>query len=301
MKKFLRLIKNENGATVVFVGLLMVFLLGITALVIDGGRLYSKKSKLQKAVDAAVLGGGQVLVNNQTQAKTVAKDLAQKNTYALTDSDVEVTSSYIKVSKKVSVPMTFAKVLGIKNVDVSAAAKVIAGPLKAGKDITPIAVEKSAIPNGTQLKCQNTGQNSGNCGYLDFNGSGASGLADAIKNGSDVSINSDYAVTEAGQKWGPVQDAFQYLIDSDANKPQCQKASTADQTCRRVIFVAVIDSWKDASGKSTVKIIGLAAYWLESITANKELKGQFIKMVDQGEIGSIGIGEYNLYGVKLVE
>ncbi|WP_129689930.1 TadE/TadG family type IV pilus assembly protein [Gottfriedia acidiceleris] len=301
MKKLLNLIENQNGATVVLVGLLMVFLLGITALVIDGGRLYSEKSKLQKAVDAAVLGGGQVLVNSQSQAKSVAKDLSQKNTYSLTDSDLEVTSSYIKVSKKVSVPMTFAKVLGVKTVDVSASAKVIVGPLKAGKDISPIAVEKSAIPNGTQLKCDNTGNNTGNCGYLDFNGSGANGLADAIKNGSDVSINSDYAVTETGQKWGPVKDAFQFLIDSDANKPQCQSAATADQTCKRVLFVAVIDSWKDASGKSTVKIVGLAAYWLESVTGNKELKGQFIKMVGPGEIGSIGIGEYNLYGVKLVE
>ncbi|MGG2025716.1 pilus assembly protein TadG-related protein [Gottfriedia sp. S16(2024)] len=304
MKKFLNVLsyfRNENGNVFVLVAFGMLVLLGFTALVIDGGRLYSEKGKLQKAVDAAVLGGGQVLVNDQTQAKTVAKDLAQKNTYSLADSDVEVTSTYIKVTKEVSVPMTFAKAIGIKDVKVKASAKAIVGPLKAGKGITPIAVVKSAVPAGKELKCESTGQNKGNCGYLDLNGSGSNGLADGIINGSNVAIDNEFAETETGQKWGPVKDAFQFLIDSDINKPQCQSAATADNSCKRVIFVPIIDSLDYAAGKSTVKIVGLAAYWIEGITNQKEIKGQFIKMVGPGEIGSIGIGEYNLYGIKLVE
>ncbi|PGS51939.1 TadE/TadG family type IV pilus assembly protein [Bacillus sp. AFS041924] len=299
MKKFLRFLKNESGVTAVFVGLLMVFFLGVTAIVIDVGRLYLEKSKLQKAVDAAVLGGGQVLVNNQSQAKTIAKDLALNNTYTITDSDITVTSNYIKVTNEVSVPMTFAKVIGINNVNVSASAKVIVGPLKKGTGITPIAIEKSAIPDGKQLKCDNP--NKGNCGYLDLGGNGASGLEDAIKNGTSVAIN-DTAKTKTGQSWGPVEDAFQYLIDSDADKPICQSAATADRSCKRVIFCPVIDTWDGVNGKDTVKIIGLAAYWIEGINkSDKEVKGQFIKMVGPGEIGDIGIGDYNLYGVKLVE
>lgn len=299
--QFIFKFRNESGNVLVIVAIGMMSLLGFTALAIDGGRMYSEKSTLQKALDASVLAGGQVLLTSEAQARSVVKDISQKNSFTLTDGDITITNSYIKVTKETTVPMTFAKVLGINEAKVAAKAKVTVGPLKKGQGITPLAVDKSAVPNGTELKCDNTGQNNGNCGFLDLDGGGANSLADAIMNGSTVAIDNEYATTEPGQKWGPVKDAFQFLIDSDANKPHCQSPDTADNSCKRVLFVPVIESWVDAQGKSTVKIVGLAAYWLQEIKEPKRIIGQFIKMIGPGELGESGIGEFNLYGVKLVE
>ena len=48
-------------------------------------------------------------------------------------------------------------------------------------------------------------------------------------------------------------------------------------------------------------MVGLAAYWVKSVSDDKEIKGEFLKLITTGEIGSGAIGEYNLHGVRLVE
>ena len=44
---------------------------------------------MQKALDAAVLGGAQKVLIGENEAKTAAKELSQQNGYTLVDSDIE--------------------------------------------------------------------------------------------------------------------------------------------------------------------------------------------------------------------
>ncbi|MDN3019726.1 pilus assembly protein TadG-related protein [Paenibacillus sp. BSR1-1] len=295
-------LRKESGSALVIVAISMVALLGFTALVIDGGRLYSEKSKLQKAMDATVLAGAQGLRSSEAHAISIAKDISQNNGFAITESNLTITSDSIKATKQVNVPMTFAKAIGINDVSVSAKAKAIIAPLKKAKGIAPLAIEQDQVPTATILNCgkTNPGTNHGNCGYLDF-GNGADGLANAFLNGASYEVGTKIVETEPGGKQGKVQDAINTLIANDAGKSQCQSASTADNSCDRVVTIVVIDSWDGANGKSTLNVVGLASYWLEKYE-DKKLYGQFIKMVSPGEIGSsTAIGDYNLFGVKLVE
>jgi Flp pilus assembly protein TadG len=305
MKSLLSLLnlRDESGGALVIVAISMVALLGFTALVIDGGRIYSEKSKLQKAMDSTVLAGAQGLRTSQAQAISIAKDVSGKNGYMVTESELTVTSDSIKATKQVNVPMTFAKVIGMNNTTVSATAKAIVAPLKKANGVAPIAIEQSAVPNSIVLNCgqSNPGTHHGNCGYLDLNGNGANGLADGIMNGATFAVDTKVVETAPGGKVGKVRDAIQYLIDSDASKPQCQSASTADNSCKRVITIVVIDSWDGANGKSNLNVVGLASYWIEKYK-NKTIYGKFIRSVDPGEVGNeTPIGEFNVYGVKLVE
>ncbi|MFP5112715.1 pilus assembly protein TadG-related protein [Bacillaceae bacterium C204] len=304
MRRILRLLnlRDESGAVLVIVAISMVALLGVTALAIDGGRLYSEKSKLQKALDAAVLAGAQGLTSGEAQAIEIAQEVSQKNGFPLTEDDLSLTSDSIRATKQINVPLTFARVLGMNNTDVNAKAKAIIAPLKKGYGIAPIAVDYNSVPDVTELNCGNTGAHHGNCGFLDIDGNGADGLADGIKNGTTFEIGTEIAETEPGGKVGPVQDAIQYLIDSDKDKPQCQSLSTADNSCARLITIVVIDTWENADGKSTVKVVGLAAYWIEKLEG-KRIIGHFKDwVVASGETGSgTEIGDYNLFGVKLVE
>ena len=116
MKRLLGLVnlRDESGAVLVIVAISMVALLGFTALVIDGGRLYTEKSKLQKAMDAAVLAGAQGIRTSEVQAKSIARDVSQKNGYSLTQNEeLTIVGNSIKAEKEVSVSMTFAKALGM--------------------------------------------------------------------------------------------------------------------------------------------------------------------------------------------
>jgi len=77
MKKHLKkIVQNEDGAILVLVALMMFFIMGFAALVIDVGMLYQTKAKLQNAADAAALAGAQDL---QTDYTKTAKDYAKLN------------------------------------------------------------------------------------------------------------------------------------------------------------------------------------------------------------------------------
>lgn len=297
MKKLFRFLnlQDESGAALVIVAISLVALLGFTALVIDGGRLYVEKSKLQNALDAAVLAGAQGLQKSEAQAITNAKNVAAKNGYTITESNLTIIGNSIKATKKVNVPLTFARAIGKNDADMAATAKAKIGHLRSAKGVTPIAVEESHIPNGKELTCFE--KNKGNCGFLAFDGRGASNLADAISNGNTYTVG-ETVLTEPGVMWGPTSKAINDLIDSDASKPHCQDPKTADNQCKRVINIVVIDTWDGANGRDELNVTGFASYWLEGFD-DKTLKGQFLTRLQSGEISDTGVG--TLYSVKLVE
>lgn len=298
-------LRSESGSTMVIVALSMVALLGFTAMVIDVGRLYSEKGKLQKALDSSVLAGAQELRTSPSSAVSIAKDTSSKNGYSSTDSDFTATSTSIQVTKQVNVPMTFAKVIGINNSAVSASAKAIVAPLKKANGIAPIVVEYSLIQNHAPvINCgeSNPGDLQGNCGYLKTS---AKNIRDGLEYGSTYEVGKT-VWTDPGASVGQLDQAIQYLKDSDASKPQCQSASTADNSCKRVITVVVVEKWQDVNGKevkgtSELKVYRFAAYWIDKYE-NKKLYGTFIDWVSPGVVGDgTVIGEDNVYGIKLVE
>ncbi|WP_305041470.1 pilus assembly protein TadG-related protein, partial [Geoalkalibacter sp.] len=52
---------GEKGAVAVLVAVLLMFLIGMVALVVDVGYLYATRSELQNAADAAALAGARQL------------------------------------------------------------------------------------------------------------------------------------------------------------------------------------------------------------------------------------------------
>lgn len=125
MKRLIRLLnlRDEGGSVLVMVAISMVALLGFTALVIDGGRLYSEKSQLQKALDASVLAGASDLTVSQSKAVSTAIDIASKNNLTLTASDIKTGPNYIQIKKTISKSLTFARIIGIETAEVPAFAK----------------------------------------------------------------------------------------------------------------------------------------------------------------------------------
>ena len=147
-KSFLRRArKDERGQTLIVVSAMMVVLLAFAALVVDFGRVYFSLRELQASTDAAALAGAEALPNGTgtTTATSYSAVSGNKNAYSNLP-NVTMVSGYplvkclttlanqgiacvspsngnaIQVKQQVTVPLTFAKVVGFNSFTLTATA-----------------------------------------------------------------------------------------------------------------------------------------------------------------------------------
>ncbi len=128
---------DRRGAVLVFVGIIMVVLLGFLGLALDSSRGYVARSRLSRAVDAGALAGARALRQGQDTARQSALTLAAANGVSTT-TGATVTVSYTKndlgedvvnVSASENLPTTFMRALGKTSMDVQARAAAAVPPL----------------------------------------------------------------------------------------------------------------------------------------------------------------------------
>ncbi len=307
-KSYLSPFKEQSGVAMLLVAFCMFLIIGFIALVVDVGGLYLEKSLLQKALDAAVLGGAQELKISEVEATNGAIDLAAKNGFAVTANEVTTGTDFIEIQKTVSKELTFARILGFYQTDVSATARAeTVQTLLKGDGVIPVAFERKVLESagfGDQYMMHSKpGENvRGNFGFLAIDGRGANILGDGITNGAKTLVEVGKSVeTKPGLNWGKVRSGFQERINKDQGKQNCSSYETADNTCKRIVTVPVIETWDGVHGRSNVTVIGFAAFWVEDVEPNgndKAIVGRFIEFVTGGTFGP---GEnFGIYGVKLV-
>ena len=320
------LLKKQSGSALILVALSMLMIIGFVAIVVDVGGLYFEKSRLQKALDAGVLGGAQVLKVSGATAKVKGIELALENGFSVTTDEVTTGTNFIEITKTVKKELTFARVLGFKQTDVSATARAeTVQTLLAGDGIISVALEQKEYKKGEPYTMhfqagngkenekgkgseENNGSGnsedtsiSGNFGFLAIDGPGGNDLEESIKHGSTLEVSEEFVWTKTGLTWGKVRDGFKYRLAQDVNNVKCQSYQTADNSCIRVITVPIIETFSDAKGKSLVKIIGFAAFWIDSIDATGNDKGVTGRFIEHVRGGTFGPGEdFGIYGVKLV-
>jgi hypothetical protein len=326
LKLFKRLVQEQQGNVLVLVAISMFMIIGFMAIAIDSGRMFLTKSHLQNGLDAAVLAGAQELMtsNSLADVKNVAIDIAKKNNITLTPLDITINteSNSIEVKKTIEQGLTFARVFGFDSTPIPAFARAkVGGELLKRKGVVPIGIgrktqtldgfekDKEYTMNfepgrGNKEEDSSVPEN-GNFGFLALGGSGGNTLLDNIKNGGQMEVSdiNTYEWTKTGLSWGNVKAGFQYRIDQDKDENECKSYTTAHDGCDRVIIVPIVDSFEDANGKTLVKIIGFAAFWIDSPITGHSIKGKFIKTVTFGEFGNeTGTGiDFGVYGVKLVQ
>ena len=73
-------LRGERGMALTELALLLLALMGSLALVVDIGRAYAERWRMQKAADAAALAGTRALyLGGEVQAQQVAAEYAQRN------------------------------------------------------------------------------------------------------------------------------------------------------------------------------------------------------------------------------
>jgi Flp pilus assembly protein TadG len=146
MKKLIKIMKKEDGQSLILVALLMVVILGFAALTIDVGMMSLTKDDLQIAADAAALAGAQELPDYPDQAKTVAQNYATANGKSGDDMTVTIGADNKSITVKVTRTenMSFARVLGVNSSTGSAIATASIGVAASVPWIVPFVIAKPA-------------------------------------------------------------------------------------------------------------------------------------------------------------
>ena len=119
----IQLLRNQKGGFLVLSTIMMTLALGLAGLTIDMGNLFWQRSRIQNAVDAAALAGGQMLPNPQT-ARSTAVSYGSMNYDGISAGDVTITNGNrrITVSHTADISPYFMPVFGISTVAVTARA-----------------------------------------------------------------------------------------------------------------------------------------------------------------------------------
>jgi hypothetical protein len=312
--------KKEKGSIAVLVAASLTVLLGLSAFVTDLGILYVHKTRLQSALDAAVLAGAQDLLQGTTLAQQTAVQ------YAATNGVPEITVSFSANNKKITasaqetVPTFFAKIMGIDENTVSASAAAVNVPPNGMKNLVPFGFLEQDM-NYETLYNLKVGSNSSDVldqsgwfgpldftvpDYLTYLGGGANTYSYFIKHGYPEPIRLGQTVhVEHGNISGPTKSAIE------------ERLLNPDNAYVYIPIVNIIEN----NGVSIINVVvvGFAAFHIEGVTRNGNdsyVRGHFVEMLvlDGQESGSNADlqdsledlengtvdNDFGLYAVKLV-
>lgn len=303
-------VKSEDGVVMVIAALMLVVLLGATALAIDTGRIYLTRTRLQKAADAAALAGAQQLI--MTENPVLAEDAGEQYIDANLRSPYQASLTSDPASGQFSVTLSqdvnflFAPVLGYRKKTVSVNAAAGASTIVRVRNVVPFGVLEQEFQYGRQYILKygagsDSGSFHGNYCALALGGNGANVYRNNIKYGyqGEIAVG-DLVTTEPGNMAGPTDDGVSYRKSLCTNG--CNYATQIEANCPRVVIAPVVDTLPNGRGQTTVK--GFAAFFLEETQSGskgqKDVVGRFLRWAATGQTDENG-ENYGVYSVRLIQ
>ncbi|ADU51324.1 Protein of unknown function DUF2134, membrane [Thermaerobacter marianensis DSM 12885] len=276
---------GQEGNVAVLVAICLAALMAMAGLVVDGGRLYTERARLQAAADVAALAGATELPEDPAAARQVALDYLARNGVPVQHAQVEVDGprTRIHVRASAAVPLGLARVLGPQEVTVQAGATATVAAASGVRGVQPYGVDEQVFQPGQRytLVLDRPGS-PGNFHLLALGGRGADTVRDNIRYGYPGWVRvGDQVETEPGRKTGAVE-VYRERIAADP-------ASTYDSyrpDSPRVVVVPVIRGFAEARGRDRVTVTGFAAFFLEEAREGEgQVVGRFIRHWVEGEAG----------------
>lgn len=307
------IVKNEKGSVTILFVLFITVIIGFVGLALDFGYAVLKDLQLTNAIDAATLAAAQDL-DNTAKATITAHEYLQKND--VDPSDVTITFSNgnhsIRLVSNKTVNNRFMQLLGINTTGIGASAKASIAPItKVTGGVKPFGVEYFDVKDPTNFGRQFTlkkGSSSdedygpGNFGALALGGTGTSNLKDNALYGYSGSIEVGQEIDTEPGNMASIINPIRNLISSDDTRFADYSATSMPEDSVRMWIVPMVDSF-DVSGRSYVKVVGFAMFFVEDIgkqSGQTAITGRFVKGIVPGEMGET---QQNLgvYAAKLVE
>ncbi|MFA7636293.1 MAG: pilus assembly protein TadG-related protein [Monoglobales bacterium] len=313
--------KNEDGAVVVIIAVIMTTLMTMAALAIDIGYAYVGASDAQNCADAACLSVNELLpvrVDDSVRKSQIIDrviEYGEKNGVDnIARSDVtlenEKNGYYYSVNVYVNkvAQTNLARVIGIENITIRKKATVSALPAGGIVGAVPIGVKKDVFRStegsneSVTLKFGGGDGTNGFYGYIVLDG--AKGNANILEKWLKYGYPGENYVgetlpTASGNKASVAKNGVEYrmsLCTHYKTDGGCTKYHYVED-CPRVINVLVYDMVDD----DNVKIEGFAPFILEYAEKEDEIKGAYLKMPVQQNNGSVGDEDFGGYILKLTE
>ncbi len=298
----MRFFRGEKGNVTILVTVVLLALMGVMALVIDMGLVYSEKVKLVNAIDAAILAGGQELPNDQSKARLVMEEYLRINDVSI--EDVIITIAHDGMSAEIvgtkNVNHYFAKLIGFDSSDITENTKVILGSASSVTGgLRPFAVEKFPYTYGTEIVLKEGAGDGyhGNYGAVALGFPGVQTLLENAMFGYDGTISiGDFIDTEPGNMANmikPIHDQLDAVGDSFA---------TYENSSGKLWTIPLVDTLL-VDGRDAVEVVGFAQVYVErveKVQGEAVIVARFIQFVANGEIGET-TEDTGVYAMKLVD
>jgi len=266
-----RFVDQESGQALVIVVLFLAGLLAMLALVVDGGNIYLQRRAMQNAADAGAIAGARVLALNGTPSEAeaaVQEYTVQRNRADSCESTIN--GPMVTVSAHKSIEMTFARIVGVQQVSISARAAAAFKPVREARGLAPIAVKNFnyqydqtyTIWDDTKDRDPETGNISGSyrgwlnleCVYpMSCGDGGASELKEWMRNGYPGLIEQNT-----------------WIRGSSGTKASVLQQASVGQ----LLLIAVYDSIQELyPGKSYYRVKKFAAFKITAVHATGNPKG----------------------------
>ena len=280
-----RIRSEERGQTIGVTVAALVLLIGMAAFVVDVGSWLRADRRVQQVADAAALAGAQQLPTNPGAATSDAKDYATRNggpaPATVTVGNGKETNDSITVEVREATPGFFAKVFGIKTVEVAARATARAARLGKARWAMPIVVNKdhpklkctptpcfdeSTVLDFYHLKDKGGGKpGAGSFGFVDFapDSTGTDELAEQIETGWDQYMGTGNHSARTGNPFSAVGDEL------------------AGQVGEELLF-PVYDKLTGSGTGAQYNIVGWVGFVITSIDltgSNEKIYGYFTSVV----------------------
>lgn len=287
---------NSKGNAAILLTFIITGLLGFTALTVDIGIVYSERTSLSNALDAAVLAASLELHNGEAKAREIAKEYLIKNNVDPNDVEVYITSNTIEITGKKNVKHYFAPIVGIKDSDVSARSKALIGPVGSVRGgVRPFAVEMFDYDFGDRVVLKADTPERGNYRVVALGGSGSSAFRDNALYGYDGVISiGDIIQTEPGNMAGTSSQIRNYINS---------ESSTFDNFPRDTIRLWTIPlvASTQLTGRTELEVVGFGQFYVEDVQnrgGKLEFTGRFIRFVTNGVV-DMDAPDTGTYAVKL--
>jgi Flp pilus assembly protein TadG len=250
---------DERGATAVIVALLMVPMLGFTALAVDVGSVYAERARLQVAADAAALAVAQDCARgNCGDMQGTASTLVAANENGAAAAPPVLSSSPLSVTVTGDKPTRhwFAPVLGIDATNVTATATVAWGTPGAGTAVLPLtfswcewnAQTGGGMPSGTTVRTIQ---------FTKSSATGCTGPSHLVVPGGFAYVDTDAGTCQASSA------IAQIMISDTGNTPpgSCSNADFASWLGQTVLL-PLFDSSGSSGSNAWYRVYGYAAFKL---------------------------------------
>jgi len=295
--------------------LLLLALMGSLALVVDIGRAYAERWRMQNAADAAALAGTRALfLSGEAQALQVAADYAKRNGAKNATVTVDPTAQTVRVEAETDFPTFVATILGIDTLAANNPAQAIHGAVSEfTTGLYPIAVDAKNLEGpGLGFLFDKTydmyGQDKngniqpGNFGWLSWNGTMAEGylqLSLTEPGTSQDYINpenpNDHVINVGDWVWGR---------PGIANSICVRNALDNFEDNRIPITIVVWDQVRSQGSDAQYRVAGFAEFVITyyHLPGTNEIRGMFKQCFkDTTKITTSQYSDFGVHGVKLTE